>query len=148
MAKTKKNKIVLYSLLPFGNGFTVPANIINGGSVWENLGEPGDMILVGEMSGELFGKGKELPEGVIKVITKKTKINHFDNIAEKTLKAYKKSLYVKHTDPHFYQAIREKLEGDDKKWKAYTKRVKVLKAVNQIPELGAKIIEFDDILND
>jgi hypothetical protein len=138
----KKNKIVLYKLQLFGTGFIAPPDIENGGTIWEFSTEPANVVFVGEMESSLLKDG--LPESILEVVTVAKKKKHFEELAEFNLKAIKQKLFVKYADPHFIQASREKLLGNDVKWCAYIKRVDKIKAV----KLGESKINFNDILND
>jgi predicted nuclease with TOPRIM domain len=138
-----KTKTVLYKLQLFGNGFINPPNIINGGEIWENAYNPADTIFVGEIDSELVKK--ELPESIIKVISKAEYKKHFKELSAKKLNAYKKKLFEIHTDPHFIKAAREKIEGNNQSWKDYIKRVNCIKKISSLDD---ELKDFNDSLND
>jgi translation initiation factor RLI1 len=131
----KKNKIVLYKLLPFGNGFINPANIERGGTVWDpsTNKNPSELIFVGEINPDLV-KQAPLPEGIIKVISASEMKKHFDELKNEQLKIYKRSLYKEQTDDLFIEAMREKILGNDTLWNEYLKKVEKIKSIKQVNE--------------
>ena len=118
-----KNKIVLYKLQAFGNGFTAPPDIENGGVIWTHSNDVGEIIFVGEIKKFKVDEKNKLPEGIIEVITATKKKKHFANLENEKLKLHKRKQFAKHADPLFIKALREKLLGDATAWKEYLKTV-------------------------
>jgi hypothetical protein len=137
------NKIVLYKLIPFGKGFIKPAEVINGGRIWEQSNNIEDTIFVGEIE---LSKGEELPEGVVEIINKTKYAKHFKELSEVNLRKLKKEIYSKHIDPYFVEALRKKELGDDTKLKLLHKRAKKIKSLKSSYELES--LEFNDGIND
>ena len=141
MAKTKKLKFVLYKLQSFGNGYINPNGLKNG-TIWENADSPADIIFVCEVDANEI---KDM-DGVLEVISKAKYNKHFKNQKQNLIKQFKKKCFIKFTDAHFIEALREKELGKAKKWEQYLLRVNTIKTLKEIPQMD--MLEFDDILND
>jgi len=123
-------KWVKYKLLEFGSGFMTPNEVFEGGNVWENNSNIGDMILYGKANIE----NGILPEGVIEIISNQDIKNNNKNKKNNALKKYKQSMYKQQTDPIFIEALREKLEGDDTKWIIYLDKFDKIHKLTEIPK--------------
>lgn len=126
------NKIVLYKLIPFGNGFIAPTGIKNGGVLWESNGVTADMILVGEIDESLVSDPLNFPEGILEIITKTKRTRHLNEQKAKALDDFKQACFKRDTDPMFVEAMRKKEMGNTKKWNIYVNRVNIIKNITSI----------------
>ena len=123
-------KFVLYKLLKFGNGHVTPPGVFDGGSVWMKNEKIDDTVFIGKIKTGDNSKG--LPEGVIETVEQNKIDEMMKKRDEQTLNNYKKKMYSKHTDPMFIEAMRDKMSGNEAKWKKYLEicsKIKELKAV-------------------
>ncbi len=124
-------KFVLYKLLKFGNGHVTPPGIVDGGSIWSKGEKIDDTIFIGKINCD--ENTKTLPEGVIETV-EQDKIDEMTKSRDATaLSNYKKKMYSKHTDPMFIEAMRDKLTGDETKWKKYLEIITKIKKLKTIP---------------
>jgi len=139
-------KLCKYKLVKFGNGWTSPAGIIDGGQVWEINKNISETILVGKIN-IIEEKSEEksdlhtnsipisLPEGVIEIITQEDWDNHKKEQFDNRLKKYKSSKY-KEIESLGIEAIRDKLLGRiDGKWDEYISKCEKIKNLKEIPEI-------------
>lgn len=124
-------KFVLYRLLKFGAGHVTPPGIVGGGSIWEKGEKIEDSVFFGRM--KIADGARALPEGVLETIDESFIEARKAGRAAEALKNYKKRMFVKYADPKFAQALREKMEGDDTKWKQYIELCGKIKGLTAIP---------------
>ena len=123
-------KFILYKLIKFGNAHITPPGVFDGGSIWTKAEKIDETVFIGKINS---GDGDKLPEGVIEIV-EKDKIDEMTTKRdEQALTNYKKRAYAKYSDPLFIEAMRDKMIGDETKWKKYLEVCSKIKNVKEIP---------------
>ena len=130
------NKIVLYKLIPFGNGFIAPSEVVNGGTIWDENENIHEIVLCGECDAAFVKDPSNFPEGIIKVVTKTARTKQLNKGADDNLKEFKRKCFEQETDPLFTEAIRKKEMGNTIPWNNYIHLVKKIENLKSLPLFG------------